>query len=66
MGYKTMVFCQNRLWILTHHLKGLSLSFQKNHVIGQSELKLWPFKRCEGYKFPCKELQKDNVFYTPP
>ncbi len=29
-----MVFCQkqakNRLLILTHHLKGLSLSFQKN------------------------------------
>ncbi len=45
-----MVFCQkqaqNRLLILTHHLKGLSLSFQKIkiNVIGLTELKLWPFK----------------------
>ncbi len=34
---------QNRLLILTHHLKGPSLSFQKINVIGPSELKLWLF-----------------------
>ncbi len=34
----------DRLLIITHHLKGLSLSFQKIIIIGPTELKLWPFK----------------------
>ncbi len=47
---KTMVFCQKQaentlsLLILTHHLKGLSLSFHKINVIGPTELKLWLLK----------------------
>ncbi len=39
-----MVFSQKQapnVLILTHNLKGLSLSFQKNRVV--IELKLWPF-----------------------
>ena len=46
-----MLFCQkqaqNRLLILTHRLKGLSLKISENHkinVFGPTELKLWPFK----------------------
>ncbi len=38
---------QNRLLILTHRLKVLSLKVSENHkinVFGPTELKLWPFK----------------------
>ncbi len=50
IGYLLLpiVFCQKQakyvLLILTHHLKRLSLSFQKIIKFGQTELKLWPFK----------------------
>ncbi len=39
----TCTCIQPRLLILTHHMKGLSLSFQKITLIGPTELKLWLF-----------------------